>query len=802
MGGKGASLIALARAGFPVPNGFVIGTDSIATMGTPETLTAIVSAWSALAPGGEPVAVRSSATDEDSARQSFAGQYETVLGVRSREALLDAVQTCVASLKSTGAEAYRTRDNAAGRASMAVIVQRMVEPIFSGVAFSLDPVTGDRECVVIEVVRGTGDRLMSGEVEGLRLTVERGSRELRHADAAASELVDSATAREIAEAALRAEELFDAPQDIEFAHDGDRLWILQSRPITTVSAEGKEGWESEFDTPTDDATEWTSANVQEVLPGLLTPLTITTSRQTSRVGYNLGFQRLKMLDEDEWQPFMGTFYNRAFLNLTVTKLVADRAFGSSGEAVEEQYLAGDPNAPSARESWPRRLRFKALSVLPLAKTLLQLDAIASRMDQRTRELEREIAALKANELSNEELDATLERMIAYGASIFGTHLQVSGVASFGFELTRRLVQPVLKDDTAGRMPSLFSGMAGVESASIGGDIWELAVVARNSGIADTIRSGSFDPWAKELPDGWRAAWRSFVANHGHRGLNEMEASSKSWRRDPAPVVEMVVRYLDLPEDRSPAATLRRQEAERLRLTEAVARRMNPLKRRAFRKVLSEAQGWVALRERTKSVIVRAARIPEYLLPEVQRRLVDGGVIDQDDDLFFLTRDEIGGVLRGEIKESLGERVVRRRREYERNRHVVLPGRFRGRPVPLSPALPEGETTILRGTPVSPGIVTGRARVIDEFGPGITIEPGEILVAPVTDAGWTPLFALASGLVVDLGSALSHGSTVAREYGLPAVVNVQTGTRVIRTGDLLTVNGRAGTVTIARGPGES
>jgi pyruvate,water dikinase len=262
---------------------------------------------------------------------------------------------------------------------------------------------------------------------------------------------------------------------------------------------------------------------------------------------------------------------------------------------------------------------------------------------------------------------------------------------------------------------------------------------------------------------------------------------------------MVASYLDIEPEHAPPAVLARQEAERLALTREIDERLGFVQRRLFRWLLPRAQGWVALRERTKSILVRSARLGDWLLPAVQSRLIELGVIHEPDDLFFLSNQEVTDALNGTTRRDLSRRVLQRRRELERNRHVLLPERFRGRPAPLPPAEAGHAGEVLRGTPVSPGRVTARARVILDPRTDGPLQPGEILVAPVTDAGWTPLFALASGLVVDMGSALSHGSTVAREYGLPAVVNVRQGTTRIRTGDLVAVDGIAGTVTILEEP---
>jgi pyruvate,water dikinase len=259
-------------------------------------------------------------------------------------------------------------------------------------------------------------------------------------------------------------------------------------------------------------------------------------------------------------------------------------------------------------------------------------------------------------------------------------------------------------------------------------------------------------------------------------------------------------YVDLDPERSPIATLERQEAQRLELTEQLRGELNLLVRPLFARFLNDAQEMVAQRERTKSVIVRAARMADPIVRECSRRLVDRGAIIDADDIYFLTYDELLGYLDGldGERDRRGD-VARRREEMERNRYIELPERFLGHPEPLPPAAAYAGD-VLTGTAVSAGSVTARARVIRDPAVDGGLQPGEILVAPVTDAGWTPLFGLASGLVVDIGSALSHGSTIAREYGLPAVVNVREGTRTIRTGDLVHIDGSAGTVTIVERAG--
>lgn len=795
LGGKGASLARMVEAGLPVPGGFVLMAEACSQLkhgeaGASEVLQELVAAWSTLSPAGEFVAVRSSGVDEDSSAASFAGQHESVLHVASREALLEAVDACLASAERETAAAYRSARGAQDDVAMAVVVQRMVDADYSGVAFSIDPVTGD-ERVVVNITRGTGERLVAGEEAGGHFVFERDGLALLEGDQRWPEDV----ARNAAEAVLRTEEIFGSPQDIEFAVDGEGLWFLQSRPITVSG--GSHGWLSEFDSDVDPNITWTSANVQEVLPGLLTPLSMSVYERAARIGYDEGYQDLGMLARNEWPPFMACFYNRAFLNLTAVQQISDRTIGGDGKSVAKRYLGGDGEENWEREPWRRRAKFKLKSAVPLLRLTFNIDRQGERIERETRALEREVRAIDVHSLNDRELDDIFTRVLDFGARIFATHLQASGIALFGFENVMKLVRPVLGDEPEGRSSALFSGMHNVESARIGLDLWDLVLVARNTGIDDRIRADEFDPGATDLPDGWRAAWKAFLRRHGHRGLNEMETSARSWRADPAPVMRTLRGYLDLPPEAAPPAVIARQEAERLKLTGEIERRIGRPKRPIFRRALRDGQRWVALREQTKSTIVRAARVNDFLMPEIQHRLVAHGVIDAPDDVFFLARDEITRALSlGDLSGRQSD-VARRRRELERNRYVELPERFTGHPVPLEPDLEGSSEELLTGTPVSPGIVTGRARVIRDPGTDGPLLAGEILVAPVTDAGWTPLFALAAGLVVDMGSALSHGSTVAREYGLPAVVNVHHATRIIRDGDLLTVNGTSGKVGITR-----
>lgn len=798
-GGKAATLSRLLAAGFRVPDGFVIPVSLAAVLTggpSPALVEAVRVALAGLAPAGEPLAVRSSASDEDSEGASFAGQHLTVLGVSGVDGVLEAARRCVASLEGEAAASYRAARDAQRPSRMAVLVQRLIAARTAGVAFTVDPVSGDWTRITIEAVRGMGEALVSGAAAAHRFVFERDSLRLVDEDVEGERALTEAEAREVARLALACERQLGGPQDIEFAFDQSGAWLLQSRPITAAGAAAGPG---EFDTPTSEADIWTSANIGEVLPGLLTPLTITAFAERGNEAYCRAYQSLRMLARDECPRFVGVFFNRAFLHVGNTRLIADRAFGSNADAVEERFLGAGKATRSTRRHTFTNVKHRFLSLIPLLRMLRTIGERGAAAERRTLAFERRLRSLNLQAMSGGELEDRRAEISELVAGTFAVHLQASGCAGAGYDMVARLVRPILGAETEGRMPVLFGGMQDVESAQIAVDLWELSRTALDAGVADDLRQPGFDPLDPGLPAAWTAAFAVFLDRHGHRGLNEMEPAQPNWRRDPSQVVRTVAGYFDLQPDASPPAVLERAAAERLELTAAVASRMNPITRRIFRRVLRDAQRWVALRERTKSVVVRGTRLVDFVIPEAARRLVVAGIIEREDDIYFLTGDELAAALRGSHTAPLQPTVLRRRRDFERNRHLRLPERFRGYPKPLPPE-PAADGAVLRGTPVSPGQVTGRARVIRDPRSDGPLLPGEILVAPVTDAGWTPLFALAAGIAVDIGSALSHGSTVAREYGLPAVVNLRSATAAIRDGDLVAIDGAAGTVTIVERAG--
>jgi phosphohistidine swiveling domain-containing protein len=344
----------------------------------------------------------------------------------------------------------------------------------------------------------------------------------------------------------------------------------------------------------------------------------------------------------------------------------------------------------------------------------------------------------------------------------------------------------------------------MDSAEAGFELWRMAEEAgRYPEVKAAIQAnGDFRALIEAISSveggaAFLSRWERFMDEYGHHAQGELEISKPRWREDQDGILDILRGYVRSLGIMDPLRKHEMNVARRVELAGECSRRLrNPLKRLAFEYYLNRAQRGSVIRENIKSEAVRHLTIIRSLLLELGGRLADTGVFGEVDDIFFLDEKELALVLLGSYTEDVGKVVASRRAEYERNLAIIPPKVVWGRFDPMEfPDVQEMECVeVLEGLAVSSGKVTGPARVI--LRPGSErVEPGEILVAPFTDPGWTPLFLTAAGIVMDMGGLLSHGSIVAREYGIPAVVNVGPATRMIKTGQMLLVDGDRGVVRI-------
>jgi phosphohistidine swiveling domain-containing protein len=748
--------------------------------------------------GDGPLAVRSSAIGEDGLEASFAGQYETVLDVRGRAALSAAIEVCLASAGSARASAYRDardRDEVGhdSPAVMSIVIQRMVDARASGVCFTVDPVTHRRNRLVIDSVAGLGEALVSGHAspdhdELVRRQMRWEARQSGGDSENAPVLSDRERAR-IAAEALEAERRAGEPLDLEWAIDGaGQLHWLQARPITTLRMDPQA-----LDTPVPQAGDvFTRCNVGEMMPGAVSPLTYSTCARGIDVGWQMNMMDLGVRKERSAENvYIAMSHGHLFINLSEGARFASAVTGSSPD---EQSLAicgrlvpevVAPDPPPLRVRLPRMIR-QIISVLRPQPRLRRMEMLEAKGV-----IEGGSSALE----TWQKIDAGMEGLF----ESYALHLTISsGAGALAPILLRVLAGSNEPSDTDHAIvANLFAGATGVESADIaeGAEgILDALVLSeeRPANFAD-LEVGAAIAWLESERAGRSGRlFAKYLRRHGHRSLRELDIRQPEWANDPTPLVK----------------SLQTQLRGRLRVgtssQEGTSQGDQPSMRRSgapqparFRWLGPIAHAAVRNRERAKSLLVKLTVHFKRAYRELGAQLVEEGRLPDPDAVYFLLHEEVGELARSEDSSTFAARALARRDALGYQETLTFPEVTVGMPEPESIVAESGDSNRIVGKPVSRGQVEGRVRVVRRLDEAEALEPGEILVSPIIDVGWTPYFAIIAGLVTDVGSAVSHGAVVAREYALPAVLNTRNATRLLETGDRVRLDGDRGTVEMLR-----
>jgi phosphohistidine swiveling domain-containing protein len=774
VGGKAEGLAKLMALGLPVPSAFVIVG---ATPGRlPEDLDAHYAQL-----GAGAVAVRSSALGEDSVDASFAGQYETILDVTGIDALSSAIDQCLASLASDRANAYRSQSgNDESEHSMSVLVQCMAPAASAGVLFTADPVSGRRDRIVIDAVEGLGEALVSGHASPDHYVVDRSGATVEEELLADNAIVSDATRRALTRAALAAEASEGRPLDLEWAVDAEgAIHWLQARPITTLPPDP-----NELDTPMDPTHVYTRCNVGEMFPGACTPLSHSFTARSIDVGMQMMHKQVGI--QREIQPefrFISMNTGHLFLNLSTMSETATHALGSSADQMAMS-VCGRPITEFKIEGSapPHPLRRFANGIRYIGYLLSQPKA-RRKMAHMTRELK----FAEADDAAGLWRGIEARFPIIYDAM----HYHLISSAGSGV-LTPTLLGVIAggidaSEEDHAKVAALLAGAENVESADIiaGAERLQDCIAAQPDGAAHFANATVEEAlaWIQSSEAGEaRAEFERYLDRHGHRAIKELELRQREWRNDPTPLI----RSLQVP--------LRQRSADHTPIARPVI--TVPEVGRGVALLTRMARQAVRSREETKSALVLVTTLFKEAYRRLAEQLVEEGRLPDTDAVYFLTHVELGRLSRGE-DDTLAPRALERREAFAHQEGLEFADVFLGEPSPLRAVdLVDDSGGLVRGAPVSRGRVVGIVRIVRSLEEAETLQRGEILVAPITDVGWTPYFSLISGLVTDVGSAVSHGAVVAREYGLPAVVNTRVGTRAFSTGDRVVLDGEQGIVRLA------
>lgn len=871
-GGKGANLIKLKNAGFPVPDGFLIPTSAYrefvlenhlrslikstlekTDLRSPEALKhaslqirqefsqgkisidLVDSLRSGLAwLGDAPVAVRSSATAEDLPGMSFAGQQDTLLNVIGEELLVDAVITCWSSLWTARAIGYRTRNNIPhDEVSLSVIVQRMVQSEISGVLFTANPLTGLRSEVVIDATIGLGEALVSGQVEpdhyivdtvqsaiksktlGAKSDAVRGLPEggvqSYKTDSPGTQALPDQAILELARIGKKIEALYEFPQDIEWAWVDGTFSILQSRPITSLY-------------PIPEVPESSQLHVFfsfGAVQGLLDPMTplgqdairLIFAGGSSLFGFNDRTQHtqgvIKIAGERLWGD--ATSIVRHPLGAKVMLKVFPGVEPGSLGALKEILSDPDVEAGSGRMKlstirrlfrFGRRMLKKMLFFArdPETKARMIRDAYQAEIEKLRKKYDqptqRTLTLTEAVELFRE----------IYHAFIFAVP-EIAGGAMPGLLPLLFLSKISSQHHGSNELAlKLTRGLPNNVTTEMDLSLWDTAKAIREDPIS--LQMFQSLPAAQlaenylraELPEIGQRGLQTFLTQYGMRGLGEIDIGRPRWRENPTQIIQTIQSYLQIKDDTiAPDAVFRRGTAQAQEaLDTLVASVQNTfagkLKTRMVRAAVRRLWALGGLRESPKFYIVQIMGLIRHSLLRCGETLVAQGKTKNKDDLFFLYLDELEAFSNGE-QQDWKTLIRQRRTSYNQEmlrkqvpRMLVSDGRtfYEGMEAP------DREAGVLRGSPVSPGVVEGTIRVVFEPHKA-NLSPGEILVCPGTDPAWTPLFLAASGLIMEVGGMMTHGAIVAREYGIPAVVGVNQATVYLETGDKVRLDGSTGLI---------
>ncbi|TEB11511.1 Phosphoenolpyruvate synthase [Pelotomaculum sp. FP] len=760
---------------------------------------------------GKPVAVRSSASAEDSTKASFAGIHESFLNVRGMDNVLSAIKGCYASLWTPRAVAYRRKMNVKDdEVIQAVVIMEMVEAESAGVGFTCDPRTGREDIVLINANFGLGESVVSGAVEPdeyrldnwCEITEKRigrkGGKTVAGKDGG-TEFIESAglsagqvlSDENIIRLGLLIQRVFDAfggeqNQDVEWVFDGKDFALVQARPVTVLPRYTFDGLRNQPDIWSNANFKDTSPMVQSTLNWKLLKLISTGPENVDPIGYKIppGIR------------FVRLYHGRAYFNLSWFQWYMYDAVGITPRQMNEGMGGYQPEI-EINEKKPYHGIKGCRRLWRLSKMILigiRTKKIAQKSFDKVDVFSR--ALLKEN-FKNLTVKDLINRLAEIKSAYYEFYpVFTACVSAADMSLLAKSLEKYFPGRGRALANALMAGGGDITSAQQGYRLVEIAEIARGDAAARRFFSDEiYNPllWEKELPEEspFKQSFRNFLAEFGHRGVYECEIINPRWREDPSYLLNVVRNTMETADlDKIKA----RQKEKVDEAWKEVNRRVPFYRRGAINSLLKQSLKGAELREMGKSVLMKISGSYRLVFQEVGRRLEERGILTKQVDIYHCSWSEIMSILTGDWDGRGLDVLIVGRKAWAEEMEALSPPDFIINEAPKfteHPALSPGNA--LAGLGVAAGRATGTAKMIYHPDEGEKLQAGDVLVAPSTDPGWTPLFLRASAIVVEIGGIMSHGAIVAREYGIPAVVNIPGVMKVIKDSQLITVDGDDGKV---------
>lgn len=787
LGPKADNLHRLQQAGFNVPSFYVLPSIVSNKIGNAKAQSALIKEFNAWKQetGVQSVAVRSSSTQEDGADSSFAGQFTTFLDVQSSDEFIAALRDVFSSKPSA---AYAKSDGAVN-----AIVQEFIEPDISGVIFSVNPANGNNE-FVINAAQARGTNVVDGG-EAEQYFVSRLDRRSYNVIGSTSRsgILSAQNIKELTAELVKIESIFAQPQDVEWAIKDGVLYVLQARPITRISH----------------LKVWDSSNISESFPGIVLPLTFSIARKGYLLGYKaqaysggLSWYELEK-HHREFDSMIGIFNGRMYYNLLNWYKIISLFPGSQRNQrfLDDQIATQGSAVYQAPSHHP--LSFKLRYAIRILYRTIFFRFELNKFYSRYTHFESDMTSLVS--------DGTAELLIQRYSRIeqtivphFGRTLDNDFFVMTYHGILKRSLDKWLEDKPFERI-SMIGSVSGVLSAEQALSLYRLAAdISSDKTAAALLSAASYDkldsyllgtPLANKIAD--------YIKVFGHRFAEDQKLEAVNPTLEPHGLYKLLQAYIKLDakevKKRIAASSSHTKDTE-----SSIKKRLRPLQRLLYVLLLQRLKHHLRLRERNRLLRGKTYGYMRELFPKVGKALMQQGALKAWDDIYYLEIEEIYQLIQGTlITNDLQLRIGRRRKAYAQFSNLDMPERFITTALPsydnsqsssaLSPEKSVGR--VLTGLISSPGTVEGRVIVLKE--PRIPDEPYDILVASHTDPGWTPLIALAKGVIVEHGGMLSHAAIVTRELGIPSIIGVSGATSALKTGMKVRINAQTASVDILK-----
>ncbi|WP_457982012.1 phosphoenolpyruvate synthase [Bacillus paralicheniformis] len=869
VGGKGANLGEMTKAGFPVPEGFCISTaayrafiqtsgiidslldqlgqlkhddleqiriagkqirEHLAQIPIPDEIKSAILEGVDTTGKDKAYAVRSSATAEDLPTASFAGQQDTFLNVCGKDQLLDAVKQCWSSLFTDRAISYRAKNGFDHRSVfLAVVVQEMVFPEVSGIMFTADPITGHRKTVSIDASFGLGEALVSGIVSADLYQVQSGEivkKQLSKKESAIYSVPEGGTVQktlspeeqqtqalpdpkivELAELGRRIEAHYGKEQDIEWAFAGGSFYILQSRPITSL---------------------YPAVHVFDDKPHVLINFGYIQmmTDPMKPLGVSVISQVLRFLKKDpSAQPILREAGGRVFADITgaLSLRFARSRLLKVLNGMDQLMASAVSEAVKRKEQQLHSISIKGMFhiagrlmpiLIPAALKVVGI-LLMKNPDKAEKKAELIIEAIVTD--TEEKLSRTsgaetirviqkgMERMFQDVLSKVAVYV-FSGMIAAG-ALEKKLKKKLGDEKSAILLGKLYKSLPHNVTTEMGLELGDLSDQARKyPEVIDYFKRADSENFMEELlkiPGGaeLKSSLDGYLKKYGMRCVGEIDMTRPRWAEVPVQLVPSILSHIRTTAQGEHRRKFKQGEMEAEEAKKEIISQFRFTEKKRISRLVHMYRSLMGMREHHKFTLVKLMFLYKKAILKEARHLVEKGILNCEDDVFYLTLEELIALLENRSIGNIPEWLTDRKRQHMSNQKLTSPrvmtsegeiitGRLR------NAKSPEGALT---GTPVSAGIIEGTARVV-KSPEDAKLNQGDILVAPYTDPGWTPLFTSAVGLITEVGGMMTHGSVVAREYGIPAVVGIDKATDIIEDGAYIRIDGTNGFVQILNSDG--